>query len=505
MKKVIIIGAGIGGLSTAARLLNDGYHVEIYEKNSTCGGKTNFIKFKDFKFDLTASLIMFPNDYIEIFNYCLKDYKDYFNMIPLDKLYSVFYYDKNKYDFFTILPELTKTINKITDNNYKDICGYYNFISENYKKYLTAEKTVLKQSFFKTFNLLKSVTIPKAVVFHPLTSSFQGAKKYINNEKLLAYLMFQTMYVGVSPYSSPSIYNIIPAATQIDGLYYIKGGMYSYIEALEKLVLDLGGIIHKCSPVNKILFKRNKAIGIMVNGKNYYSNLVVCSSDYSYTVKNLIKDQYVRKLIKPIDDLEYSCSTFMLYLGLDKKYPNLNIHNIYINNKFKDNINAAFEGKLPMDPSLYIYCPSSIDDTLCPKNYETINVMVRVPNLLGNGITWNEETIYYYQKKVLKILCDIDGLNDILEHIVYINHLTPLDLKNKFNTYGGCAFGLSHKLRQSVIFRPQCQLPRIKSLYFCGASIHPGNGISMVLKSSKICVDKINKNELFNEKKHLPL
>lgn len=493
MKKVFIIGAGIGGLSVAARLLQYGYEVEIFEKNNTIGGKTNFIQYKDFKFDLTASIMMFPQNYIDIFSFCQEDYRDFFTTINLPNLYKVFYSDNSSYTFSDNLPNLNETLLDIAKDNLKDNYGYFDFLSNNYKKYLLAENSILNRSFLKTYSLLNTLTVPKIMTFNALNSSYDDAKKYIKNKKLLNYLMFQTMYVGISPYNSPSIYNIIPTITQYYGLYHIKGGMYSYIKALEKLVIKKGGIIHKSSLVNKILFKHNKTIGVVVNGQNRYSDIVVCNSDYSYTIESLIKDSNIRSLFKPLNNLEYSCSTFILYLGLDKKYPILNIHNIYINNNFKENLECIFDGDLPKDISMYIYCPSSIDDTICPSNCETLNVMVRVPNILTNKIHWNSETIYSFTKKIIATLNSIKGLEDISEHIVYLNHLTPLDFKKGFNTYGGCAFGLSHTLKQSVIFRPQCKVSKVKNLFFTGASIHPGNGIAMVLKSSKICAYEINK------------
>lgn len=492
MKKVFIVGAGVGGLSVAARLLQYGFDVEVFEKNSTIGGKTNFIKYKDFKFDLTSSIMMFPKNYIDIFEFCNEDFRNYFSLMPLNNLYSVFYSDNSKYEFSTKLPNLIKTISDITNNNIKDSYGYFEFLSSNYKKYLLADDSILNKSFLKPYTLLTSLTLPKALKFKALSSSYEDAKKYIHNKKLLDYLMFQTMYIGISPYSSSSIYNIIPTVTQYEGLYHIKGGMYSYIKALEKLIIKKGGIIHTSSPVNKILLKDNKAYGVLVNGENRYSDIVVCSSDYSYTITTLIKDQSIQNIIKPINNLEYSCSTFILYLGLNKKYPNLNIHNIYINDNLKENIKATFNGYLPKNLSMYIYCPTSIDDTMCPKNCEAINVMIRVPNTLSDKVKWTRKTINYLTKKTLKILSSINGLEDILDHIVYINSLTPLDFKSKYNTYGGAAFGLSHTLKQSVIFRPQCRIPSIKNLFFTGASIHPGNGVAMVLKSSKICAKEIH-------------
>ena len=146
MKKAIVIGGGIGGLSIAARLLKDGFNVDLYEKNKSLGGKISQVKFADFKFDLTASLLMIPNDYTEIFSYCNKNYKDYFSFIPLNNLYKVFYYDNTNYTFQTDLPSLCKTINNITNNDLNDMYSYFNFLSTNYKKYLLAEKYFLNNS-----------------------------------------------------------------------------------------------------------------------------------------------------------------------------------------------------------------------------------------------------------------------------------------------------------------------------------------------------------------------
>ena len=493
MKKAIVIGGGIGGLSIAARLLNDGFNVDLYEKNKSLGGKINSLKHDNFKFDLTGSILMIPKDYIEIFNYCNKNYKDYFSLIPLNDLYKVFYYDNTNYTFSTNLPSLCETINNITNNNLNDMYSYFEFLSSNYKRYLLAEKYFLNRPFIESKNIFNLSTLDKLYKLHSLSSCYRDCNKFISSKKLINYLMFQSMYVGVSPFSSSNIYNLIPSATQYNGLYYIKGGMYSYIEALEKLVLDLGGKIHISSPVNEIIFKNDTAIGIKVKNKRIHSDLVVCSSDYSYSINNLIKNKCVEAESIPnsISKLEHSCSTFILYLALDKKFPSLNVHNIFINKNFRKNINSPFKGKLSPDPSLYIYCPSSIDNSLCPIGCETINIMVRVPNLLYKNISWSNDDIINLENKLLNIICKIPGLEDIESHILFKHTLTPIALKNIFNTYAGSAFGLSHNLNQSLIFRPQCMLPHIKNLYFTGGSIHPGNGISMVLKSSKICADII--------------
>ncbi len=486
MKNVIVIGAGISGLSLAARLLHKGFSVTIYEKNSYIGGKTSRLEHSDFSYDLTASIVMIPEDYTNIFKHCGKNYKDYFTMTPLNTLYKVFYNDNTSYEFHSNIPKLCNDINKITTNT-SDKYGYLNFLSSNYKKYLLAEENFLNKSFIKCNSLLNFNTLHDILKTNSFISSYKDCSKYITDNKLKDFLMFQTMYVGVSPYSSPSIYNLIPAISQLHGLFHICGGVFSYVKALKQLVLDLGGNIVLNSEVNKIIIKNNKACGVKINNHSIHSDIVVASSDYCYTINNLINKNSLNADFKNCKTLVHSCSVFMLYLALDKKYTHLSVHNIFINKDFKDNIEAPFQGFLPFNPSIYIYCPSTIDNNFAPKGYEVMNIMVRVPNLLYKNIVWNKKTICNYEKIIINSLKNIKEFYDIESHIVEKNYLTPIDIKNNFNTYGGSAFGLSHTLKQSLIFRPQCKSKEIKKLYFTGASIHPGNGISMVLKSSQIC------------------
>lgn len=493
-KKAIVIGAGIGGLSIAARLCSKGFNVKVLEKNLTIGGKTNVLKSGSFKFDLTATIAMIYKDYIEVFSDCGKDYKKYFTFLPLSPTYRCFFADNTHYDFYNALPSLTSTIDVITKGDIKNKAAYFNFLSNNYERYLVTNKNLLSKSFLKSRDLLNPSTLHTTMGLNTLHSSAHDCKKFIQNEKLFEYLMFQTMYIGISPYHSPSIYNLIPAASQMEGLYYIKGGMYSYIEALEKLIVEKGGKIQPLTQVSEILFSKNKAVGVVVNGKKEKADLVICSNDYTNAVTKLIKEPSIKDLIKPVENLKYSCSIFILYLALDKKYPKLKVHNIFINNNFKKNIQSPFKGFLSPDPSLYIYCPSSIDDSVCPENCEIVNIVVRVPNLLKGKVTWTSKKADKMKEHILTILSSIDGLEDIEEHIVYDTFTTPLDLRDRFDTYGGCAFGLAHSLNESLLFRPQCCIPKIKNLYFTGASIHPGNGVSMVLKSSKICSEKIFKD-----------
>jgi phytoene desaturase len=496
-KKVIIIGAGIGGLSTALRLLNNGYEVEIYEKDETIGGRVNIIETENFRFDLSASILMMPDLYKEIFSYVNKDYRDYLEFTQLEPIYRLFSADKTVLDFNSNISSLTINLEQISK---EDSLGYFKFISDVYEKYLIANEYFLQRSQDDSKDFFNLETFLKALKINTLSTSYDYISKYIKNEKLREFLAFQSMYVGISPFNGPNIYTLIPVVSQIYGLWHLKGGMYSFIKALAKVIDELGGSIKTGTTVEEILFLKGKAIGVKTSKGIEKGDIVVCNADFPYAMKNLVKDEYYKDKYtdKKIDEMKYTCSTFIIYLGLRKKYPQLAVHNIYLGENFKENIESAFTGNLPKNPSFYIYCPSRIDKSVVKNGGDCLNIMLRVPNLFFKEIIWDKNTINLLTNTIIKELKNMKGLDDIEENIEYINYLTPVDMESKFNAYGGTAFGLSPTLTQTNYFRPHFKSSKADNLFFVGNSVHPGPGISLVLNSSKLVVEEILRVERTN-------
>jgi len=489
-KKVIIIGSGIGGLATALRLLKNGYKVEIYEKDETIGGRVNILETETFRFDLTASILMMPDLYKEIFSYVNKDYRDYLEVIQINPTYRLFSADKTALDFNNNISSLTTALEKISK---EDSLGYFKFISHVYEKYLIANEYFLQRSQEDSKDFFNFATFPKALKINTLSTAYDYISKYIKNEKLREFLAFQSMYVGISPFNGPNIYTLIPVVSQLYGLWHLKGGMYSFVKALTKLVDELGGTITTGVTVEEILFLKGKAIGIKTSKGIEKGDVVVCNADFPYAMKNLVKDQCYKDKYsdKKISEMKYTCSTFIIYLGLRKEYPQLAVHNIYLGENFKENIESAFTGSLPKNPSFYIYCPSRIDRSMVKNEGDCLNIMLRVPNLFFKEIIWDKNRINLLTNTILKELKNINGLEDVEENIEYINYLTPLDMECKFNAYGGTAFGLSPTLTQTNYFRPHFKASKADNLFFVGSSVHPGPGISLVLNSSKLVTEEI--------------
>lgn len=493
MKEVIVIGGGIGGLTTGIRLLKNGYKVTILEKENTVGGKINQLKNDGDVFDLTATILMTPQNYIEIFKYVNKDYSKYIDLVKLDTMYKVFYNDKTNYEFYS---DICKTIQFLESIDCDLSASYLKYISKSYNKYIISNEKFLSKPMKNLNEILNLDSIKHAIKANPISSSYNYTCKYIKNSKVRNFLLFQSMYIGVDPYKTSNLYTLIPAISQIYGLWYIKGGMYAYIKALEKLFYEMGGEIEKNVNVDEIIIDEGNIKGVNSNEGKYMADIVVCNADFPYAIKDLIKkDIYKDKYNdKKINKFKLSCSTLIIYLGLNKKYKNLKVNNIYIGENFRENIQAPFEGNLPENPSFYMYCPSKIDNSICKTSKEILNIMIRVPNLSYENIEWNENVIKNIRNKVLSSITKIKGMEDLEKNIIYESYLTPKDLETKFNAYKGCAFGVAHNLSQIGYFRPHIKSKSVRNLYFIGSSTHPGNGASVIISGSKLVVDEIIKN-----------
>lgn len=486
MTKAIVVGAGVGGLCTAIRLLNKGFKVTIIEKESTVGGRVNIKKVGKYKFDLSASVLMTKDSYLSIFKECARDYRDYIEFIELEHTYRVNYSDKSRYDFYLNKEEMDEVLEKMSSGlSYE----YNKFVDESFKKYLLAKKYFLDKPMLSIFEFLSFKSIAKFFDIKPVERSDKFIKERISYEKLREYLIFKTMYIGTNPYESSNIYTLIPAITQKEGVFYIKGGAYSYVLALEKLVKELGGEIILNRKIDKVIIEGKKVVGVCSKGEFKEADLVVCNSDYSYSLEELFhKDlKEVKYKKRNLKSKEYSCSVFILYLGLNKKIEDLKLHNIYLSEDFRISIEGAFKGYIVKEPSLYMYYPSAVDENFNEEGKTSLNIMLRVPNLSFEKLEWSNKNIKIVRDNIIEtIKTKVRGLEDIENYIEVEDYFLPRDFEKRFNCYYGNAFGLSHKLNQTNYLRGHMKSKNIKGLYFIGASTHPGNGISVVLDGTEV-------------------
>lgn len=493
MKKIAVIGAGTAGLASAIRLKALGYDVTIFEKNEKIGGRMYQIQEKGFTFDVGPTIVMMPSLYEEVFKISGVDPKDYIDMQRVDPMFEVFFRDQTKLTATNDLVQMTLDNEKISE---EDAQGYMAYLADVYKRYLVAKKYFIDRTFRKPIDFYNPKMLYKALQLKTLSSAYRSISKFVKNEKLRQSLAFQTLYIGVSPYNGPSIYTIIPMIELLYGVWYIKGGMYSMAKAMERRFIEMGGKILLNQNVESFEIKQKEIQGMKVNGRYVDGfDAYLSNADFPWAMNNLIQDKKSKGKYTPkkIDKMLYSSSSFLLYIGTDKKYKT-NLHSIYFAQDFNGNIDDLFEGNIPKDPSFYVYSPSQVDASMAPEGKENLYVLVPVPNLNDSGEVWTDEKIESYKHKILDLLSTKEQFKDIKEHIEVLKMYTPNDFKTNFNLQFGATFGLRPTLLQSNYFRPQNKFKYLKNLYFAGSSNHPGAGVPIVLNSAKLAVSEIDKD-----------
>lgn len=493
-KRIIVVGAGVGGLATAIRLQSQGYEVEIFEKESMVGGKMHQLQGNGFKFDLGPTIVMMPQIYNEVFEVAGKNPEDYIPMEKLDPIYSLTFHNGEKVTASTDLVKLTEFLEGIS---YEDAQGYLNYLSDVYKRYLVAKDHFIEKSFRGPKDFYNPKTMVQALKLKTFDSAYHTISKYVKDDRLRKLLSFQTLYIGISPYNGPSIYTIIPMIETIYGVWFIKGGMYTMAKSMEKLFIELGGKINLNSPIDEIIINNKKAIGVKLNGEEIKADYIVCNADFPYAMKNLIKEEKCKGKYtdKKIDKMKYSCSCFLMYLGLNKKLEDFEVHNILFAEDFDKNINDIFDGTLPEDPSMYFYISSKLDPSLAPEGKESLYVLVPVPELSKNSIQWNDETISKYRNRIIDIIKAKTNIQDFEDLIEFEKIITPNDFEDRFNAYNGATFGLAPTLLQSNYYRPHNKASNCENLYFVGSSVHPGAGVPIVLTSAKLTANEVIKDD----------
>lgn len=492
-KKVAIIGSGIGGLCTGLRLLKDGFEVDIYEKQPYPGGVTASYQKDGFRFDTTASIALDPMSYDTVFKDCGLNPRNYFNYQPLDTLYHVFFEDGRVWQLKRNANTQKEAFADFFGEPYRN---YATFINRLYQRYLLADEFFLTQSFSDIKSVINKQTLVAALKLKPFQSAYNEISSYINNQNLRDFLAFLSFYMGVSPYQLINTYAAVPALTQVRGLKHITGGMSQYVNALVSAFSDLGGHLFCNMPVDEIAIQNDKACGIWVENQLLPYDIVVSNADYCYTISNLIQNKVLSKRYNPRvnDSVAMSCSVFMLRLGLKTKLSNLGVHNVYISNEFKAEMERIVNGLLPENPPIYVYYPSCIDESFVKGDNVTLNMMVRVPNLKDSNFLWDERTVEAMKKLLKSKLVAIAKIENLDAQIVFEDVLTPIDLQEHYNCHFGAAFGLAHTTSQSIVLRPQVANSEVANLYFVGSSIHPGNGVTMVMKCAKIAAEEIAKS-----------
>lgn len=492
MVKVIVIGAGMGGMSAAIRLQNEGYQVEIYEQQAIPGGKMSQIKAEGHTFDVGPTIVMWPEAYREVFELAGRDPDDYIPMKRLEPMYDVFF-KGDPYRKYSLSSDLTKMMKLAESKGPETALGFLRYLTEIYERYQVAEKDFIRRPFRHKRDMYNPYMLRQAMKLKTFDSANKMMATFIPDEDLQQMMAFQTLYIGVSPQSGPSLYNMIPMIELFYGVYFLDGGMHSMAQGMARLFQELGGIIHYNSPVEEIVVERQKAKGIRVAGELVEADYVISNADFPYTMKHLMKDEKARGKYTPekIDSMDYSCSCLVFYWGVEGKYDDLATHSFIISEDLDDNLNRIFDGRLMDDPSIYLHIPSNTDPSMAPEGKSSFYLLMPTSDIVQAQYEYNKETIDHYRERALRTLEKLPELKNLRESITMERIVSPLDFEKNFSAYRGSTFGLQPSLRQSNHWRPQSKSLDCEGLYFTGSSTHPGAGVPTAIEGGRICADEL--------------
>ncbi|WP_214073365.1 1-hydroxycarotenoid 3,4-desaturase CrtD [Mucilaginibacter sp. dw_454] len=481
-QNAVIIGAGIAGIAAAIRLAVKGYAVAVFEANATPGGKMSELQQNSFRFDAGPSLLTMPQYINELFELAGKDPSKYFQYQKLDTICKYFYEDGTKLTAYADKQQFEKEVNTHIGEPAASLQKQAVNSAQIYRltnpvflqKPFTGLKTLFTKEGFKAF-----INLKKLDTGHSMHQANQSLFKDVRMVQF--YDRFAT-YNGSNPYTAPATLNVIPHLEQHDGAYFPVEGMYGIVTSLVKLAIELGVKFHYQSPVESILLSGSKATGIKVKGEEIAADIVVSNMDIWFTYTKLLKDQpklHPQKVLQQ----ERSSSALVFYWGINKKFAKLDLHNIFFSADYKAEFDHIWQQKnIYHDPTIYLNISAKLKPNDAPPGCENWFVMINVP--ANTGQDW-DTLIAKARKNIMAKLSS--RLNEnIGKLIISESVLDPRDIESKTSSYRGAIYGTSSNSKYAAFMRHANQSAKIKNLYFCGGSVHPGGGIPLCLLSAKI-------------------
>lgn len=481
----------MGGLAAGIRLAAMGFEVEVFEKNEGSGGRMGRLEAEGFTFDTGPSLLLMTDTYRELFHFAGRDLDDYVKLMPLDGEYEIHFGDGDSLWIRRTLPELIKELERIEPGVAP---RFYRFLEDSSHRYRLGRSEFVERDFEKARDFFGPRNLRLLLKTKAVNNYYKSVSKYFRTDKLRQAFSLQTMYLGLSPFEAPAVYSLLPYTELAeDGLWFPEGGMYELVRAMEALARELGVKFRFSSEVEEIVVSKGAARGVRVNGAEMEADAVLANADLPYAYRELLRgaadsDFKPRKR----DNLKYTASAFMLYLGIDGKLEHMKHHNFYLSSRYRENFESIFrDRRLPDDPSFYAVVPSRTEARMAPEGRDALFVLVPVPHL-GPNVDWGRDGAAFKEKvyDLLERRCGIEGLR---ERIVYEKARTPLDWREDYNLEEGAAFGIGHGILQVGYFRPPMVSKAVDGLYFVGASTRPGTGVPLVTIGARLVAERMGR------------
>jgi phytoene desaturase len=491
MKRVVVIGAGMGGLATALRLAHQGYRVTVVEKQARPGGRSNLLSENGFRADTGPTILVMKAAFDELYSSIGQDINQRLQLIQLDPNYRIYYHDDTFIDLYSNMSRLAQEVEKVQPGSAERL---FRFIGDSARKYELGMEFV-----DRNYDHLTDLANPRAGLRLLRTKAHQNLYKQVagyfdQNDKLSKAFSFHSMFLGLSPFDALAMYSLITYADLALGMWFPMGGIYSIIEDFLRLAEQMGVGVRTSSPVEEICIEKGAVGGVrLAGGETLPADLVVSNADLPYTYRKLIPPAYQGRYSNgKLDKMQYACSGYILYLGVDKTYPHVRHQALFFSEDYHANLDAIFGNKrLPEDPSFHMNIPTVTDPSLAPPGHSLIYLLAPMPNL-DAPVNWDQGAPHVRNQLLDRLERIVDP--EIRRHIVWEREYRPGDWLADINATLGTAFGsLSQGFFQSSYFRPHNKAAGVHGLYFVGQGTYPGIGMPMVMISSRLVTERICK------------
>jgi phytoene desaturase len=494
MKRVVIIGAGLGGLATSIRLARAGYSVVVLEKNENVGGKMDSWHSLGYTFDTGPSLLTMPFVIRDLFNAAGRDVADYLEMAPVDPICRYDWPDGSRLDASGDIDSTERQIARLSP---ADAGNFRNYLAHG-KRIYDAAVTPFLMSPFGSMSLgdivlgLKHLrALPRIDAFRPLNAAVE---EYFLDPRIRQVFNRFATYNGSSPYLAPATLSIIPYIEFMMGGWYLRGGMVSLAKALARIAEELGVEIRTGSAADLVEHEGRRVLGVRIEGGEFIpADAVVCNADALYAQRQLFGTDAAPREVEP------SLAGFVLLLGAHRTWPALSHHNVFFSADYRAEFDQLFLERRPADrPTIYVCNTSATDPQHAPEGSSNLFVLVNAPPLDAGepgaaGFDWDAHR-EHYRNAIIREL-ERRGLTGLGSAIETEKVITPADFSRQYNAYRGSIYGTSSNSRASAYLRTPNRSRKYKNLYFAGGSSHPGGGIPLVLLSGGIVSSMIVRDQ----------
>lgn len=480
-RNVVIVGAGPGGLAAAILLGRSGVNVTVVESRGAVGGRTSTIEEQGFKFDTGPTFFLYPRVLQEIFAVAGRSLDREVPMVRLDPQYRLVFGSGGE---LLATPDIARMEQAIANVSPGDATRFRSFLDANRNK-LERFIPFLESPFESWRDLAKLRMLKMLPLLKPWRSLDADLHTYFKDERIRLGFSFQSKYLGMSPFTCPSLFSILSFLEYEHGVFHPVGGCGAVTRAMARVAQDLGVRILLDEPVEKVFFEGRRATGVRTKNRTLEADAVVINADFAQAMQRMLPASVRRKWTdRKIESKKYSCSTFMLYLGIDGTYDDVSHHTIYLAKNYQQNLRDIEQThQLSADPSFYVQNACVTDKTLAPAGMSTLYVLVPVTHETAN-VDWDKEQGRFRSLALAQL--EKVGIRNVEQRIRFEKVLTPKTWGSEYALHLGATFSMSHNLAQMLHNRPHNRFEDVEGVYLVGGGTHPGSGLPVIFESARI-------------------